>query len=329
MLPPGKEFCGDLVIAPISIPPLAEVLDEISYGYPEDDDIEELLPARAFDAHKGEFGKLLIIAGSRGMSGAARLSAYAALRMGVGLVKVAVPESIRAEVATFAPEIMTIGLPETPHGTIAASALNTLKEELAWADVVAVGPGLGQDKETADFLKALLPLTKRLVVDADGLNLVSHYKLISKLPSNTILTPHPGEFNRLCGSDHEVFYDRAEAARQFAAEHDVVILLKGAPTITFAKQAPGMVNPTGNPGLATAGSGDVLTGMVAALLAQGMDSQAAAFVAAYIHGRAADIAVEDLGEASLVSGDVIDFLPDAILSIQEHDHAEHAEHTGA
>lgn len=323
LLPPGKACSGDVVIAPISIPREPEVLEQVGFGLPEDDDIADLLPPRALDAHKGDFGKLLIIAGSRGMSGAARLAAYAALRMGVGLVKVATPESVRPEVAAFAPEIMTIGLPETAHGTIAASAIERLKDELKWADAVAVGPGLGQDAETASFLNALFPHVERLIVDADGLNLIAAHKLISKLPADTILTPHPGEFSRLIGEDYESFTERAEAARGFAADNNLVVLLKGAPTITFARELPAVVNPTGNPGLATAGSGDVLTGMVSALLAQGLDSYSAAFAAAYLHGRAADIAIEEYGEASMISGDVIDFLPDAFFSLAEQHEHEH------
>ncbi|MBU1638559.1 NAD(P)H-hydrate dehydratase [bacterium] len=318
LLPPGKEFCGDLIIAPISIPPQPEILEQAAFGLPEDEDIAELLPPRARDAHKGDYGKLLIIAGSRGMSGAARLAGYAALRMGVGLVKVAAPESIRSEIASFAPEIMTIGLPETSNGTIAFSALDKLKADIAWADAIAVGPGLGQDAETAEFLKALLPMTDRLVLDADGLNLIAVQKLISKLPAGAVLTPHPGEFSRLTGKQDESFIERAEAARQFAADHGLVVLLKGAPSITVAKGLPAIVNPTGNPGLATAGSGDVLTGMVGALLAQGWEGYSAAFAAAYLHGRAADIAAEELGEASLISGDIIDFLPDSFFSLEEH-----------
>ena len=323
LLPPGKEFAGDVVIAPISVPPHADVLEQIRFGLPEDEDIADLLPPRALDAHKGDFGKLLIVAGSRGMSGAVRLSALAALRMGVGLVKVAVPESIRSEVATFIPEIMTIGLRETSQGTIASQAIEQLREFIDWADAVAVGPGMNQDAETAKFLKALFPLTERLIVDADGLNLIAAHDLFSELPVGAVLTPHPGEFARLCGKHHESFIERVDAAGKFASEHEVVLLLKGAPTLTFSKQDATVVNTTGNPGLATGGSGDVLTGMIGALLAQKLDGQSAAFAAAFIHGRAADIAVEDIGEAALISGDIIDYLPDALFSLQEsHDHTD-------
>jgi hydroxyethylthiazole kinase-like uncharacterized protein yjeF len=320
MLPLGREYCGDVVVSPISIPPHADTLEEVKYSIPEDDDIADLLPPRPSDAHKGDFGKLLVIAGSRGMSGAARLASAAALRTGVGLVKAAVPESIRAEVASYAAEVMTIGLPETKSGAIAESASAVLKDEIEWADAVAIGPGLGRDPETAKLLKAILPMVKRLVIDADGLNLIAEHKLLSLIPSGAVLTPHPGEFARLSGKQTEDFFARAETASKFSKEHDLVLLLKGAPTISFDQQGQGVVNATGNPGLATGGTGDVLTGIVGALLAQGLDGHSAAYVAAYLHGRAADLGAAELGEASLIAGDVIDYLPDALQSVQPHEH---------
>lgn len=317
VLPPGRDYVGDLVVAPISIPEKEDVLAAVPFGLPEDDDVFERLPVRPRDAHKGDFGNLLVVAGSRGMSGAARLVGMAALRTGAGLVKVATPESIRAEVASYSPEIMTIGLPETQTGTIAASALATLKPYVEWADVIALGPGFGQHEETARFLEAFLSVGKPLVIDADALNLIAAHKLLPKLPVETVLTPHPGEFDRLAAHKHENFHERARAARDFAKEHHLALLLKGAPTICFDAAGFGMINPTGNPGLATAGSGDVLTGIVAALRAQGLSAHASAWVGAYLHGRAADLAVDDVGEASLVAGDVIEYLPDAFTSLEE------------
>jgi len=317
VLPPGRDYVGDLVVAPISIPEKEDVMAAVAFGMPEDDDVFGLLPARPRDAHKGDFGKLLVIAGSRGMSGAARLVGMAALRTGAGLVKVAVPESIRAEVASYSSEIMTIGLPETQTGTVAASAMNTLKPYVEWADVIAVGPGFGQHEETARFLEAFLSVGKPLVIDADALNLIAAHKLLAKLPADTVITPHPGEFDRLAGNSHANFQERARAARDFAKEHHLSLLLKGAPTICFDATGFGMINPTGNPGLATAGTGDVLTGIVAALRAQGLSAHASAWVGAYLHGRAADLAVEDVGQASLVAGDVIEYLPDAFASLEE------------
>jgi len=320
LLPPGRDYAGDLVVSPISIPEREEVLAEAPFALPEADDVLALLPLRPREAHKGVFGNLLVIAGSRGMSGAARLSGLAALRSGVGLVKIATPESIRSEVAAYRAELMTIGLPETAAGTIAASALETLKPHLLWADAVALGPGLGTDEETARFVAALLKEAERpLVIDADGLNLIAQHHLQDSIPAGTILTPHPGEFDRLAAKKHEDFFARAEAARSLASEREIIVVLKGAPTICFDPPGLGVINPTGNPGLATAGTGDVLTGMIAGFLAQGLDPHTAAWVGAYLHGRAADIAVGELGEASLVAADVIATLPEAFDSLENGD----------
>jgi len=327
LLPPGCDYTGDLIVSPISIPECEDILAAAPLALPEEDDIFDLLPSRPRDAHKGDFGNLLVIAGSRGMSGAARLVAMAALRTGVGLVKVAVPESIRSEVADYRPEIMTIGLPESANGTVISSAIETLQPYLEWADVIAVGPGLGQDPDTALFLGSLFAGTKKpFIIDADGLNLIAAHGLLKLLPHDAVLTPHPGEFERLAGKKFEDFYTRAVAARDFAKTHGLTLVLKGAPTICFDAHGFGIINNTGNPGLATAGSGDVLTGIIASLRAQGLLPHAAAWVGAFLHGRAADLAVEDLGEASLVAGDVVAALPAAFLSIENRDDEEQGEH---
>ena len=179
LLPPGRDLAGDLIVAPISIPDEEEIIAAAPFWLPEDADIVQQLPPRPRDAHKGLFGNLLIVAGSRGMSGAARLMGLSALRSGVGLVKVACPESIRYEVAAFRPEVMTIGLPETARGAIAADALAELKSYIEWADVIAIGPGLGTEEETAQFLKALFNYAKLpYVIDADALNLIAAHGLL-------------------------------------------------------------------------------------------------------------------------------------------------------
>lgn len=325
LLPPGRDLAGDVIVAPISIPEEEDVIVKSPFFLPEDDDLLDLLPFRARDAHKGDFGKLLIIAGSRGMSGAARLAADAALRSGVGLVKVAAPESIRAEIAGYAPEIMTIGLPETSAGCISAEALEVLSDVLEWADVVAVGPGFGLAPETAEFLEKLLKTVRiPLVVDADGLNLIAAHRLQDLLPEGTVVTPHPIEFDRLNDKSSATFQDRLEEARNFARSRNVSVVLKGAPTVCFSRNGHAMVNPTGNPGLATGGSGDVLTGIIASLRAQGLEPFTASWCGVFLHGRAADLGAMDIGEASLIPGDVIDYLPDAfeLLGVDEDDEDE-------
>lgn len=316
MLPPGRNYTGDLIASPISIPEVEAVLAQAPFALPEDSDILDNLPPRSREAHKGVFGNLLVVAGSRGMSGAARLMGLAALRCGVGLVKVATAESVRSEVATFRPEIMTIGLPETAAGTIAASAMSTLEPFLEWADCIAIGPGLGTDAGTAQFIEGLFKTTQLpMVIDADALNLIAANNLLDKLPKDVILTPHPGEFDRLSGTKQESFQQRLTAATDFVRRHAVTLVLKGAPTVCFDSDGFGVINPTGNPGLATAGSGDVLTGIIGALRAQGLDSHMAAWIACYLHGRAADLVVESVGTTLLVAGDVITYLPQAFASV--------------
>jgi NAD(P)H-hydrate epimerase len=318
LLPPGRDLVGDLVVSPISIPEVEEITQAAPFALTEDVDILHTLPARPRDAHKGVFGNLLVIAGSRGMSGAARLVAMAALRSGVGLVKVACPDSIRAEVAAIRPEIMTIGLPETAAGTISAAALEMLKPHLEWADALAVGPGLGTDDSTAHFLRDLLKIVRRpMVIDADALNIIAAHNLQADLPPDAVITPHPGEFDRLTKSAPSSLQNRLRAARDLARNRKLCVVLKGAPSVCFDSEGLGMINPTGNPGLATAGSGDVLTGIIASLRAQGLDGYTAAWTGCYLHGRAADLALPETGTASLMAGDVITYLAAAFASLEE------------
>jgi len=323
VLPPGRGYAGDLIASPISIPAVEEVIAAAPFALPEDSDILENLPERPREAHKGIFGNLLVIAGSRGMSGAARLVSLAALRCGVGLVKVATPESVRSEVAAFRPEIMTIGLPETASGGIAPAAVETLKPYFEWAGCLALGPGIGTAPETARFLEGLFAITELpIVIDADALNLIAAHNLLDKLPKDVILTPHPGEFDRLASHKHADLAARLPVAGELARTHALTLVLKGAPSVCFDADGFGIINPNGNPGLATAGSGDVLTGVIAALRTQGLESFAASWVGCYLHGRAADLAVENAGVPLLVAGDVINSLPQAFASVQKQPSAE-------
>ncbi len=329
--PPGRDHCGDVIISPISIPELPPDRLEFQYFSPLDEDVEEALPVRSRDAHKGDCGRLMIVAGSRGMSGAARLVAQSAYRSGVGLVKVACPESIRAEIAAGVPEATTIGLPETTNGTISEGAIELLKSWMDWPGAFAVGPGLGRDEETGVFLQALFSLFRsfRMVIDADALNLIADHELFEHIPAQSVLTPHPGEFSRLMQSDsslsgpnsHGQFAERVKAARTLAAQWQTTLVLKGSPTVTIG-EGPVIVNPTGNAGLATGGTGDVLTGIIAGLIGQGVDLFDAAWSGCFLHGRSADLATHELGETSLIATDVIRFLPLAIRSLsdeQEHE----------
>lgn len=263
-----------------------------------------VLPPRPRDAHKGSFGRVLVVAGSRGMSGAAVLCAGAALRGGAGLVRVAVPESILPIVAAANPCYMTAGLPEESDSS------GTLQALVQEATVVVVGPGLGRGPAQASLVHAILATDRPVVLDADGLTVLG-----TDVPRGRaaplILTPHPGEFGRLLGCDTaRVQAERQNLAVRFAAEHGVILVLKGQGTIVTDGTRL-FVNATGNPGLATGGSGDVLAGLIAALLGQGLEAFAAAQLGVHLHGKAGDLAAEDVGEVSLIASDLLDYLPDA------------------
>jgi NAD(P)H-hydrate epimerase len=272
------------------------------------------LPPRAPDSHKGDFGRVLLVAGSRGMSGAAVLCGSAALRGGAGLVRLAVAADILPVVAAGNPSYMTAPLPDDGQGRLAAPAEAEVLRLAAAGDVVAAGPGLGQSPAVAAVVRALLGrFAGPLVLDADALNvLAGQTEALRGRPVPPVLTPHPGEFARLLG--RKVSGDPAERrdlAVRFAAEHGVVLLLKGHGTVvTDGRRA--YVNTTGNPGMATGGSGDVLTGLIAALLGQRMEPFAAAQLGAHAHGLAGDLARDELGEASLIATDLIAYLPRAL-----------------
>jgi NAD(P)H-hydrate epimerase len=270
------------------------------------------LPPRPEDAHKGTFGKVWIIAGSRGMSGAAILSGLGALRGGAGLVTVATPNSIQAIVAGYEPSYLTHGLLEDDNGHISYAATVELKSSLPQQTAAAFGPGLGQSPGVVElaaeiYQHAPLPM----VFDADGLNALSQRpEVISRQPEQParVLTPHPGEFARLTGkSMSEIQSHRETVAGEFAAQHNVIVLLKGHRTvITDGTQTK--LNTTGNSGMATGGTGDVLTGIITALLAQGMPPLDAARLGAFLHGRAGDLAAESLSQPGLIASDLPRYL---------------------
>jgi NAD(P)H-hydrate epimerase len=278
---------------------------------------------RPADSHKGDFGRALLIGGSRGMSGAIALSGKAALRGGAGLVTLAVPREVLPTVASFEPSYMTTGLACDDDGRIAISAKATLEPLLDAATAVACGPGLGQSDDLTALVGWLFDECQRpAVFDADALNAFAKRDGgIAKRSSRAstaarILTPHPGEFARLVGRRIEDRAQQQQAAEQFAAANDVIVVLKGAGTIvTDGRQT--FVNDTGNPGMATGGTGDVLTGVVVALLCQGLAPFDAARVAVHVHGRAGDLAAGSVGQVSLIAGDLVAHLPQALLSYRD------------
>jgi NAD(P)H-hydrate epimerase len=269
------------------------------------------LPPRAPDSHKGDFGRVLVVAGSRGMSGAAVLCASAVLRGGAGLVRAAVPADVLPIVAAGNPCYMTAPLPHDDQGRLAAQAEAEVLRLAAVHDVVAAGPGLGNTPAVGAVVRALLAQARAaLVLDADALNvLAGQTEALRGRTVPPILTPHPGEFGRLLG--RKVSGEpavRQELAMRFAAENDVVLVLKGHGTVVTDGRRV-YVNTTGNPGMATGGSGDVLTGLIAALLGQRLEPFAAAQLGVHLHGLAGDLARDDLGEASLIATDLIAYLP--------------------
>ncbi|MBI2834334.1 MAG: NAD(P)H-hydrate dehydratase [Acidobacteria bacterium] len=318
ILPPAESRVGDLVIADIGIPAAVIAgLDGPSIEILTRDEMRGLVQPRVADSHKGDFGRVLIVAGSAGKTGAAHLAARAALRSGAGLVTVATPRSCWPVVAALSPEYMTEPLDETPGGAIDFAALERALD--VPADVIALGPGLGQDPSTVAFVHSLLDRSGvPLIIDADGLNAFgdSPDRLRGRDGLSVIITPHPGEMARLMGvtTDH-VQATRLETARAFAMAHQVYVVLKGHRTLIATPEGRVSVNLTGNPGMATGGTGDALTGMIAAWLAQLLDPETACKLAVYLHGTAGDLAEADEGEVAMIAGDVIDRLGDALLEL--------------
>ena len=276
-------------------------------------------PDREAESHKGDFGRALLVGGSRGMTGAIALSGMAALRGGAGLVTLATPESVLDVVASFDPCYMTVPLPEYDDrpGQICAPARTKIQSLADQATCVAYGPGIGRS-EGLDLLVAWLyeHLPQPLVIDADGLNGLANRPEGLRKPGGLRLIPtHPGEFRRLVGAEDFERKAAEEKSKQLAHEHGIVIVLKGHHTfVTDGKQS--YHNSTGNPGLATGGTGDVLTGIITALVCQGLAPFAAAQLGVYLHGLAGDLAAEELGQAGMIASDLIQFLPDAIAKSQ-------------
>ncbi len=268
-----------------------------------------LLPSRTDDAHKGDCGRALVIAGSRGMSGAACLAATASLRGGAGLVTAAIPQGIQDIVAGYEPSYLTAGLPEDELGRLKPAALKRIQELVEPQNAAAIGPGLGQSSGLQELVCDLYDsLQIPLVVDADALNLLARRPYLFKRPGGAaarILTPHPGEFSRMTGIETAVIQqDRQKYAAEFARRNEVVLVLKGHQTIiTDGKRLA--VNQTGNSGLATGGTGDVLTGLITGLLAQRMTAFEAAQLGVHVHGLAGDLAAEELSKPGMIASDLL------------------------
>jgi len=272
------------------------------------------LPARQVNSHKGDFGRVLIVAGSLGMSGAAGLAGKAALRSGAGLVRIAAPGGVVPVIASYEPAYTTIPLPQDKNGKIGENALAILLEAVEACDVIALGPGLSTSRSLASIVEKLIALEhQRIVIDADGLNnLAQRTNWAQKTKSSLVLTPHPGEMKRLWASvfRQTLPQERSDLALEFTKKTSTTLVLKGAKSVVTNGQSL-YINNTGNPGMATGGSGDVLTGVIAALMAQGLSNLDAAILGTQVHGLAGDIAARQLGQTSLIATDLIDALPKA------------------
>jgi ADP-dependent NAD(P)H-hydrate dehydratase / NAD(P)H-hydrate epimerase len=311
---PAAELAGRVTVVPIGVPQ-AEVGRGINTFLLEDADIRSLFPPRPAEAHKGSYGHLLVIAGSAGKTGAAALAGRSALRSGVGLCTVATPASQQPIVAGFSMETMTEPIAETASQSLAVKAREHLLDLAMQRDAVALGPGISLDPETQALARALVAGVPRpMIVDADALSaLAGHLDLLEEAPAPRVLTPHPGEMARMLGvSIAQVQADRIETVRRFCVRYRVHLNLKGARSVLGSPDGRVFINPTGNPGMATGGSGDVLTGMIGAFLARQFEPLAALQAGCFLHGLAGDIAAADRGEEGLVAGDIIEAIPGAL-----------------
>ncbi|MCB1054191.1 MAG: NAD(P)H-hydrate dehydratase [Acidobacteria bacterium] len=320
VLDPAAEAVGELVVTDLGVPLCAEEPAEGGgLHLLLEDELAGFLGDRRAASHKGDYGHLLVVAGSPGKSGAAVLAARAAVRGGAGLVTAAVPEPLLATVDAGSVESMTLACPATSEGLLARGAVDTVLGALESKDAVALGPGLGQGSETRSVIREIvLGAAVPLILDADGLNaFTGDAGALSARPAATVLTPHPGELARLLGvSTAEIQADRWGAARRAAAETGAVVVLKGHRTLIATPAGEAWINTTGNPGMATGGTGDVLTGLVGSFLAQSFDPLAAAQLAVFAHGAAGDLAAAETGLAGLAAGDLLGRLPAVLRRLE-------------
>jgi hydroxyethylthiazole kinase-like uncharacterized protein yjeF len=317
VLPSGEAKAGSIVVADIGIPP--QVIDSVAGPRLElltRESMRELVQPREPESHKGDYGHVLLIAGSTGKTGAAHLAALGALRSGAGLVSVATARSAQPILAAMGSEYMTLPLEETADGRIAAGALDRVLD--FESDVIGVGPGLGTGPDVTVFVQELIERSESpLVLDADALNvLASDPDRLQGRSRPIIITPHPGEMARLVSTSvEEVQSSRVDVARDFAVAHQIYVVLKGYRTLIATPEGKVFINPLGNPGMATGGTGDVLTGVLSAWLAQLLDAEAACKVAVYLHALAGDLAEADEGEVAMTAGDLAAHLGDAVLEL--------------
>ena len=319
-LEPGMQYVGRLAVVDIGIP----------HSFIEEAnikacllDIEELnvglFDPRPPQAHKGNYGHLFVLAGSPGKTGAAAMICHGALRTGAGLVTLGIPASLNPILEAKLTEAMTEPLPDAGGGYLASDASGRIRQLLEGKTTVALGPGISTQAQVRELLLELIPeIPLPLVIDADGITaLASRPDILKRCKGPVILTPHPGEMARLVGTTpHKVQEDRIGAARAFATTYGCIVVLKGNRTIIATPDEKIYINPTGNPGMASGGMGDILTGMIGGLIAQGLSPLDAALWGVYLHGLAGDIAVQTLGEIPFIAGDILDYLPQAFIEVK-------------
>jgi len=313
LLYPGKDYVGDLIIAEIGYPQSVKERYESKLELVDEAFVQKRLPQRRPYSHKGSYGKIFVLAGSKGYTGAAALSAESALRVGAGLVYLGIPESLNPILEEKLTEVITLPLAEE-DGALSYEALPQIEAILKDkdVDVFALGPGLSRRPQVAKLVKDLLPKVRvPMVIDADAINaLAGKPEVLKKVKAQVILTPHPGELSRMISKTvPEIEAERVGVAREVAREFNVVLVLKGVPTITALPSGEAFINSTGNTGLASGGSGDVLTGMIAGLLGQKLQPKDAAPLGAYLHGLIADRLKTKLGERGMIAGDLVKEMP--------------------
>ncbi len=315
VMEPGKSRAGTIEIIDIGIPPNVVKSDDIDTIVPDNDYFHGLLPERKPDSHKGSFGHALIIAGSKGKTGAASLCGMAAMRSGTGLVTLAVPGSMNNAVESKTLEIMTEPLADSIDGTLTKESIPRIIKLLEGKNAVAIGPGLSVTDDTKTLLVEFIKLCQvPVVIDADGLNILAeNLSILKNRSSAIILTPHPGEMSRLTGlSTRQIQENRVETARNFSIEHQVYLVLKGSGTVICNPYGRTFINPTGNPGMASGGMGDALTGIITGLLAQGLNTLDAAVFGVFAHGMAGDIVAKENAPTGLLASDVIERIPSTL-----------------
>ena len=320
----GKEASGSVAVADIQMPPALTGKLTSRLFLAGEEDVRENLPVRSIEAHKQSVGKIFILAGSKGLTGAALLCSQSAMRAGAGAVVLGIPSAVFSAVSRRTLEVMPLELPSTSEGTAASSSMALIVPKMKWADVILIGPGFSQNPETAELARRVISTsTKTLVIDADGLNALANDLSLLKTRKcrYVILTPHLGEFSRLSRLPaDEIARNKIHIARSFAQKYNVVLVLKGAPTIVATPDGVVVVNSTGNAGMATAGSGDVLGGIIAALVGQHNTPVQAAINGVHVHGRSGDVARDDIGEMGMIASDILRRVPAVLKQLQQNGH---------